>query len=262
MLISRSLLKTSLAFPFFFLLVVVSLKTSLPFLFLFFFLQCLYWNTQHVCLVFLSVPLAIAAKLTTSASRGFLNVTDNHFLWCQLKHCCAGSIFSAVWMWHAFWLATACTLHRVKWSTFRFTCSCGLPMRGDLRTVIHYLLGCKIVSPLLPLWSKWFVYFSLKHVLNTTSWSPHEALWRSVAMLNVLHQYFESWFGLPRSAYVTLRLETQLTMALSSMPFSPHLASSTLDVGQECEIYLSVCGRYTMYFGFPPVQLLTSWFRL
>ena len=41
-----------------------------------------------------------AAKLTISARWRLLNMADDHFLWRQLKHCCAHSIFSTLWWRH------------------------------------------------------------------------------------------------------------------------------------------------------------------
>ena len=44
-----------------------------------------------------------AAKLTAPARWGLPNMTDDHFLWRQLEHRCARSIFSALWVVRVPW---------------------------------------------------------------------------------------------------------------------------------------------------------------
>ena len=85
-------------------LVIISLKTSLPFPFLL--LLYLPQNTQPVGLLFFIVPSAVklkevclasnAATLTTSTRQRLHNMVDDHFLWCLLKHRFACSIFSVL----------------------------------------------------------------------------------------------------------------------------------------------------------------------
>ena len=73
-----------------------------------FFLLRLHQNTQPEGFLLFSVPSTVqlkpvhtasnAAKLTTSARWGLLNMVEDHFLWCQLQLRCALSIFSSLWL--------------------------------------------------------------------------------------------------------------------------------------------------------------------